>query len=111
MACDDMPEAGTIVDTDEMVSAAEELELESIGLTVYPNPTSDLLNLHIQSEASEQARLSLLHVNGQLVRDMPLQLNNGTQHVSLSVRDLAGGFYVLRLSTEKGMAIKKVIIE
>ena len=107
MACAEAPSRGTIVESNMVVSAKE--VLENVGISVYPNPANDLLQLKISTEKQEQLQLSILTIDGKEVLTNQLTIN-GQQHFSMDVSSLAGGFYFLKITTEGRILTKKIVI-
>ena len=75
---------------------------EQYDLTIYPNPTSGIL--HIES-GTNIGRLHLYNAFGQKIKS---RLVNGAKG-SLDLSDLATGTYFIRVETDKGVVVKKVI--
>ena len=72
-------------------------------LRVYPNPASDFINIDNESDETIQS-IEILSVEGQLVAR--LQERNLSR---INISELSPGVYYLRIETENGMAIKKII--
>lgn len=85
----------------------EENELTFIDedqLKVYPNPTRDQLNVHLNGLGNEVERVVVYSVTGQEV------YNSGaiqTKRIELNVSDFATGMYVLKAFTNGGVINKK----
>jgi hypothetical protein len=62
-------------------------------LTVFPSPTSDFLNLSIPEQYPLPAKLSLVSMSGQKLET----INIHDYLVSINVKDLPPGFYILQL--------------
>jgi len=78
----------------------ELLNLENF-LKIYPNPANDKLNITLE----EKATLEIINSQGQIVvsKSLTERTNN------LNVSDLPGGVYSLRIKTNKGIAVRKLI--
>jgi hypothetical protein len=91
----------------EMVNLGQVVSIKEQGenyARVYPNPASDKVNL----ETIENIKhVTLLNVGGQRIYDAVLDAN----HVSLNTSSFDKGVYFLKIETEKGKIIKKLIIE
>jgi hypothetical protein len=74
-------------------------------LRVYPNPASDFISIDNQSNETIQG-IEILSIDGQLVAK--LQEDNLSR---INTSELSPGVYYLRIETEKGIAIKKIIIK
>jgi len=68
--------------------------------TVYPNPATDVINI---STAENVQRVEIFNMQGQLVK-----AEIGAV-MSISVKDLANGFYTLKLTTDNGTSMHKII--
>lgn len=76
----------------------EEVALEST--TVYPNPATDVLNINTNENVQ---RVEIFNMQGQLVK-----AENGTVN-HISVKDLANGLYTVKLTTDNGTSMHKII--
>lgn len=96
----------SIVVTNLGISVHELNSLEA-GISVYPNPTKDVLNVVIESTAfGQQTTAEILNATGQVI-----SISNLTSNISsLNVSDLAAGIYFVRISTEQGMVSKRFTV-
>ncbi len=77
-------------------------------LNIFPNPASEQLFIHADLLEYESVRISLVNLIGQTVKS---ETTGGTTiRNTMDVTDLAAGTYLLRLETENGTAIRKVVI-
>ncbi len=75
----------------------EEITTET---TIYPNPATD----HISINSTENVqRVEIYNMQGQLVKAETGAVNN------ISVKDLANGMYTLKLTTDNGTSIHKIV--
>jgi len=65
-------------------------------LKLYPNPATDQLN--IETHLNDLIQVEIFQLNGQLMYQ-----NHFTNQIQISVTDWPKGFYLARLSTEKGV--------
>jgi len=78
------------------------------ALKVFPNPASEQLFIHADLLEYESVRISLVNLVGQTVKS---ETASGTTiRNSIQLTDLSAGTYLLRLETERGTAIRKVVI-
>jgi hypothetical protein len=81
---------------------------EQVGL--YPNPARTQVAIELPLSLSRQpVTAALLDALGRVVRTQVLPAGLATH--SLPLADLASGVYSLRLTTDKGMVVKKLVIE
>jgi choice-of-anchor B domain-containing protein len=101
MGCENFSEAITV----SSVSTKTPESLRQIRL--YPNPVTSLLQLEINAAILQEVNAELFHSNGQ--RISYTVLNQSTATFDLS--DLSAGVYLLRLTSEDGAVVKKVVKE
>lgn len=67
---------------------------------IYPNPATEMINI---SSDNQVQRVEIFNMQGQLVK---VQTGEVT---SISVKDLANGLYTLKLTTDNGTSMHKII--
>jgi N-acetylneuraminic acid mutarotase len=81
-------------------------ELNPISLNVYPNPTSDVLHIQLNQDASANTYGELLDLTGKLVLRIPL--NPGENEID--VQSIAPGTYVFSLQHHGVKTTKQINI-
>lgn len=74
---------------------------------IYPNPTRDFINLDLAWETAQQPRLRVYNLQGQLIIERRLPLQNVHQE-QLELHGLSVGLYLLEISTESGVWTQKI---
>lgn len=83
--------------------------LENSQFSLYPNPSTDLLNVDINLEnTAENAIVTMFDVNGRVIEEMNFS-NMKEQIVQFNVSKLNAGFYFVRIQTENGVQVKEFI--
>ena len=72
----------------------------TMGTTIYPNPATDMININTSNNVQ---RVEIFNMQGQLVK-----VETG-EVTSVSVKDLANGMYTLKLTTDNGTSMHKII--
>ena len=90
-------QATYLIDVD-VPAGIEDVTMENT--TVYPNPATDVLTIN---SGSQVQRVEIFNIQGQLVK-----AEAGDVH-TISVKDLANGLYTLKLTTENGTSMHKII--
>ncbi len=87
-------------------SALSTNEVALIDVKIYPNPSRDG-KIYV-STPNILTSIDVVNINGQTVfSDLsPVSSNN-----TYTIQDLPQGFYFIRIATEQGAAVKKLIIE
>lgn len=106
--CTIAPEEGTIVES-QIVSDASEI-LADVNMAVFPNPAKDALNITMETENQTEISLSLMTVDGKVVMNRELNVH-GKHQFQINVSQLSAGFYFVKVATDKGVMVKKVVIE
>jgi len=70
-------------------------------IIIYPNPTTDNFTVHSPQKSSIQ----IIDVRGKIIRTLTATANRS----EIDISDLPRGLYVIKIDTEKGFVIRKVI--
>lgn len=75
------------------------------SVNVYPNPTTDILN--ITSDTQPFTAVDIVDLNGRLIKSLEVDANN----VTTNVQELKPGLYILNISNKEGTISRKFIKE
>ncbi|MBC7861948.1 MAG: T9SS type A sorting domain-containing protein [Bacteroidia bacterium] len=78
-------------------------------LGVFPNPTSNSVDVVFEDKQSQKLSVKLLTVSGQLVYEENLATFNGKYTKKIDLSAFAKGVYMLQISTDKQVVHKKII--
>jgi hypothetical protein len=82
--------------------------LNGNAIKVYPNPARDIINIDINTEAlNGDVIVSLFNINGAIVKTQKMNVNGS---IRMNVSDMIPGNYALRISNDKNLVVKSVII-
>jgi len=98
---------GIIVDSDLTVGTSD--QLDDISWSVYPNPASDVVHVEINAQTITSATVSLLTVDGRELQSQKVQLQDRLR-LQLSVQDIPTGVYMVRIATDSGQEVQKLVI-
>ena len=94
---------------DSLLTATPKIDFTK-SVSIYPNPSRDVLYISLQGENSGLLTAELYNITGRRVLSTQSTLtNNGTMKVD--VRSLHSGVYLIKLITDKGSLINKFIKE
>ena len=79
-------------------AGVEDITMENT--TIYPNPATDVINI---STTENVQRVEIFNMQGQLVKA------EAGDVTSISVKNLANGFYTLKLTTDNGTSMHKIV--
>lgn len=87
-------------------------EVASFGsVSAYPNPASDLLNVDLNLNNSDNVNITLFNAIGQSVLAENRELRAGSNKVQLNTSALASGVYYLNVTSGNSTSVTKVVIE
>ncbi|WP_375559861.1 M43 family zinc metalloprotease [Bernardetia sp. OM2101] len=78
------------------------------ALRIYPNPSTGTFKIEL-GEIQEQITITVTDALGRFIKTEKIPL--GASLYSLSLTEYSSGIYTIKIQTEKGMVIKKLIIE
>lgn len=84
----------------------KDLSLEEL-VTVYPIPTTEMLNIEINEANTNNYKLMLYNIKGNLVYEN----NSVLKHNNINVACFSKGIYFLQIKSDKAAFVKKVVIE
>jgi hypothetical protein len=67
-------------------------------VSLYPNPASDHVMLVITSPLSQKVKMTIIDINGRIVKEDICRLENGSNRVRISVTNLPAGIYTMILA-------------
>jgi VCBS repeat-containing protein len=95
----------SIQSTEESVLSTADLINES-NITVYPNPTADIININLAKYADQQVSIKIINMNGYEIHS---SFTKGEQKVTINMENEKPGIY-LAVITINGQTITRNII-
>ena len=80
-------------------------------LKLYPNPTSAKLNVTLDMGNSKMNELKVYNYKGQVIENFNLKAQFGSWTYTLDVAKFAPGVYAVSYASDKGIAMKRFVIE
>jgi len=88
-------------------TSIEDLSFEN-KIIIYPNPSHDNITIENTSlNKTENDIISIYNVQGQLLLKQPMQ----QEKIEINISGFAKGVYVLKIESEEGVAVKRVVKE
>lgn len=78
------------------------------GLSVFPNPTSDILNIGLDLPQAATVEFTLVNILGEVVVQKTAGQAHGSQQVTIDMSTLANGSYVLNVVAD-GMSASRLV--
>ncbi len=79
-------------------------------IKIYPNPAPNILNIQLFNPTSSQINMLLYNATGQLVYKTGKALSGQDELLTIPVSRFAKGSYILHISDNKNINVKKVIL-
>ena len=75
-------------------------------INVYPNPVVDMVSISSIDDDTKINAITVLDTNGRVVKTGNLnELNNA----KIDLSDLTSGIYLMKIETDRGVSIEKII--
>jgi choice-of-anchor B domain-containing protein len=89
---------------------ADEIEIDQIQFSnAYPNPAYDMLQIDIQNHIPQNIEISLVDLQGRILKQQQQHLGTGSKSVSVHLGDLSEGLYVLKIQTPGGNSAEQFV--
>lgn len=75
-------------------------------VTLYPNPTDDVVNLSIDAPKAEPVQFNLYDMTGRQLLSEEIQLKGGKQTFQFDIEHLSNGSYFYQINNSDGVAYK-----
>ena len=96
-------QAVTVAQTYTPTTAVQQIKGD-MGISIYPNPSHDLIS--IQYPGSETAVMKLYDLTGNLVASHPLHQGLNTEDIS----SLSEGVYLARIDSPSASGMRKLVV-
>ena len=108
-ACASAPERGTVIESQVVNATFEPLD-ENLGVAIYPNPASDIINVHLNTNETVDVNIALYSVDGKELRSANVHVY-GEANLPVNVQDLSAGFYFVKVTSNGHAYTEKVVIK
>jgi len=82
------------------------------NVSVYPNPTSDEVNIELNMKESDEILTSLVDMNGNMIETKSVKTTLGTNKITFNVSKLAQGIYnVLIFDSKNNSSVHKITVQ
>jgi 2',3'-cyclic-nucleotide 2'-phosphodiesterase (5'-nucleotidase family) len=90
-----------------IITTVEENLEDLVEVTIYPNPTSEMINIQFQTSPDKEILVYLLDAAGKLVKTDRIDV--AMMNKTINMQDLPAGLYYLRLTKGKLINVYKVV--
>lgn len=99
-----------VFDVQFQTEVAVNTEEFASSFKVYPNPTSNVVNVEFELQNENDVTVSILNTVGQTVATNNLGTVSGVQATQLDVSSLESGMYIVRVKTANGEQTKRISV-
>ena len=92
------------LDTVSMTSVLGTNDFLSSNFSVFPNPVKNVINFSNDANAVVSL-VEMTDLNGRVIKSQKVNATEG----QISVSDLATGMYMMKITTDQGVAVKKIV--
>ena len=87
----------------------DEIKTNFENISIYPTPTSDILNIDGAKLANGKCNILIANILGQSLRETESKIENNSLQTQLDIHDLAKGIYLLSIISENSKQTFKVM--
>ena len=77
-----------------------------VSINVFPNPSSSVINVHIESEKPETFNINIYDFQARLIKEVQ---SNGRNNREIDISELVSGTYVIEVQNTEGSAFHKFV--
>ena len=92
------------LDTVNMTSVLGTNDFLSSNFSVFPNPVKNVINFSNDANAVVSL-VEMTDLNGRVIKSQKVNATEG----QISISDLATGMYMMKITTDQGVAVKKIV--
>lgn len=81
------------------------------SFSIYPNPTTDKVNMLFESVSSSNVKINILDIKGSIIKSFDEKAVVGSNNIELELNGLSKGMYFIQLNANESSFTKKLVIE
>jgi len=81
------------------------------NMVVFPNPSTETINVNLNLKSSQKVSIELTDITGKLILSKDAGTLIGEAKQTLNVNNISKGTYLVRVLTESGIEVRKIVIE
>jgi len=110
-----MPVANSYLYVDNLAFNGNTVGIKNIdnyltGISVYPNPSAGNLTVELNALKSSSVKLQLTDITGKIVKEVSATEVLGNYKTTLNTTGVASGAYLLKITANDAVEVKKVLI-
>ena len=101
----------TVMDTTDMTSISGIRNEISFSANIYPNPTSNILNVQIENPERANLRVSISNILGQVLQTNKISEADTVIDTNFNISNLSPGIYFVEIDDERHKISLNFLIE
>jgi hypothetical protein len=93
------------------VTGIKTIENNISDVSVFPNPATENVTVELNVKKASPINFKLVDLTGKLIKEINADEVFGNYKTSISITDIAKGSYFLKISTDDGVEVKKIMIQ
>lgn len=81
------------------------------NLVVFPNPSSETININLNLKSAQKVSIELTDITGKLILTKDVGIIQGESTHTLNLNNISKGSYLVSVISEKGTEVRKIVIE
>ncbi|MBL7765001.1 MAG: fibronectin type III domain-containing protein [Chitinophagaceae bacterium] len=83
--------------TPKSEGAANLINTNANHVTLYPNPTNEMLNVDLYTESANNTTVKVMDMSGRIVKQVQIISEAGMNHVQISLAEMVNGLYTVQV--------------
>lgn len=79
-------------------------------LQIYPNPSSDKVNIRLTSANGQNVQVRVFNLSGQEMRHFSWNIREGENLMEMNVQDLTQGTYLIGIYENRSVKVRKLVV-
>ncbi|MGZ4041921.1 MAG: T9SS type A sorting domain-containing protein [Bacteroidia bacterium] len=93
------------------VTSIENNNSLSNNLSVFPNPCNNHVIVTFNIKETQQTTINITNINGKIILSKNVDFKHGEMSQTIDISSLSAGIYFLKVISESGTAVKKIVVE
>jgi hypothetical protein len=93
------------------VTGINNLENNISDVSIFPNPATENFTIELNVKKASPINFKLVDLTGKLIKEIKAGEVFGNYKTSISITDIAKGSYFLKISSDDGLEVKKIMIQ
>lgn len=91
-------------------TGSEEIATKDMGVQVYPNPASNMVNVSYELKNNQEVEVSLMNAMGAIIESSTVNANSGSNAAVINVEGLSNGIYFVNVKSGDDVVTKKFMV-